>query len=361
MHAFGLAAAAVRHRSMSVHKRNVLSMSTDLLISAAGAGASVAESPPLSADAPALLRRPLALSPSRAQDFKQCPLLYRFRTIDRLPEPPSPAAVRGTLVHAVLEEMFGRPAATRSPEPTAATVDDVWQRLRADHAEWDVMFGDLDETSWLDSARDLVRTYFTLEDPTRFDAESCEMQLEVTIGDSVPLRGFVDRIDVARTGQIRVVDYKTGKAPGEGFEAKAMYQLKFYALMLWRLRGVVPTQLKLLYLADAKPLTYAPSEQELVVFERMLGALWQAISSAIESGDFRPQKTKLCGWCSHQALCPEYGGTPPPYPGPPTAGTHTAVAAQPASALTVGARPTPDLAAAGLAAVGLATGEPSGN
>jgi len=33
-----------------------------------------------------------SLSPSRASDFKTCPLLYRFRSIDRLPEPPSPAA-----------------------------------------------------------------------------------------------------------------------------------------------------------------------------------------------------------------------------------------------------------------------------
>ena len=32
------------------------------------------------------VRRPLALSPSRASDFKSCPLLYRLRAIDRLPE-----------------------------------------------------------------------------------------------------------------------------------------------------------------------------------------------------------------------------------------------------------------------------------
>ncbi|MCW2507314.1 MAG: RecB family exonuclease, partial [Modestobacter sp.] len=50
-------------------------------------------------------RRP-SLSPSRAADFKTCPLLYRFRTIDRLPERKTKAAVRGTLVHAVLEKLY---------------------------------------------------------------------------------------------------------------------------------------------------------------------------------------------------------------------------------------------------------------
>ena len=56
-----------------------------------------------------------SLSPSRAADFKTCPLLYRFRTIDRIPEPPTSDQARGTLVHAVLERLFDLPAAERTP------------------------------------------------------------------------------------------------------------------------------------------------------------------------------------------------------------------------------------------------------
>ncbi|MQA24237.1 MAG: PD-(D/E)XK nuclease family protein, partial [Micromonosporaceae bacterium] len=61
-----------------------------------------------------------SLSPSRAADFKTCPLLYRFRTIDRLPERPTPDQARGTLVHAVLERLFDAPAADRTLEHAAA-------------------------------------------------------------------------------------------------------------------------------------------------------------------------------------------------------------------------------------------------
>ena len=62
-------------------------------------------------EAPVALPDPVlgSLSPSRAADFKSCPLLYRFRCIDRLPEAPSLAATRGTVVHAVLEELFDLP------------------------------------------------------------------------------------------------------------------------------------------------------------------------------------------------------------------------------------------------------------
>jgi putative RecB family exonuclease len=263
-------------------------------------------------------RRP-SLSPSRAADFKSCPLLYRFRVIDRLPERKSAAAVRGTLVHAVLEKLYDLPPAERSREAAQAMVPAAWAELQADPdvAELFAEGGDGAGTgleAWLGSAGRLVDTYFTLEDPTRIQPAGREELVEVTLPDGLLLRGFVDRIDVAANGALRVVDYKTGAMPREAFEAKALFQMKFYALVLWRTRGVVASQLKLLYLGDGDTLTYAPEEAELVRFERTLQAIWSAIERAVATGDFRPNKSRLCGWCDHQALCPSFGGTPPPFP-----------------------------------------------
>ena len=82
-------------------------------------------------------------------------------------------------------------------------------------------------------------------------------------------------------------------------------------------RGVVPAQLKLIYLADRLSLQYAPSEAELRGFGNAVGALWQAIASALETGNFPARRGRMCRWCTHQAHCPEFGGTPPPYPGAP--------------------------------------------
>jgi putative RecB family exonuclease len=270
-----------------------------------------------------VVRRP-ALSPSRAGDFKQCPLLYRFRAVDRLPETPSVAQVRGIAVHAVLEELFALPAAERVPDRAHALLAPVWQRLREERPELVDLFPEGDE-AWLEQAAGMIDSYFTLEDPRRFDPEARELLVETELSSGVLLRGYIDRIDVAPTGEIRVVDYKTGAAPREIGEAKALFQMKFYALVLWRLRGVVPRQLRLMYLADRQSLTYTPDEAELRRFERTLDAVWQAILRAGKTGDFRPNRSRLCDWCSHQALCPEFGGTPPPYPGwpEPDAGEET--------------------------------------
>ncbi|MDP9240249.1 MAG: RecB family exonuclease [Actinomycetota bacterium] len=270
-----------------------------------------------------------SLSPSRASDFKSCPLLYRFRSIDRLPEPPSPAAVRGTLVHSVLERLFDLPAGQRTLVAAEALVAPEWQRLVEAEPEVTEMFADAGEMlPWLESARPLLAAYFRLEDPNQLEPAEREQLVEALLPSGLRLRGYVDRLDVAPTGEIRVVDYKTGAAPREAFEGKALFQLKFYALIIWRIRGVVPRQLRLLYLGDRDMLTYTPDEGELARFERTLEALWAAIARATAAEDFRPSPSRLCEWCQHQALCPSFGGTPPPFPAvPPADGADAADAA----------------------------------
>ena len=256
-----------------------------------------------------------SLSPSRAGDFMTCPLLFRYRTIDRLPQEPSSAAVRGTLVHAVLERLFDLPAAERTPESAATLLGPEWARLR--EAEPDVarLFADEAElAAWLQSAKQLLDGYFTLEDPRLLDPAERESYVEVVLPGGLRLRGIVDRIDVAPSGDVRICDYKTGRSPGEAFEGKALFQMKFYALVLWRTRGIVPRRLQLMYLGDREVLAYSPDEADLLATERKLLALWTAIEKAVQAREFRPNPSRLCDWCDHHALCPAQGGTVLPWP-----------------------------------------------
>ncbi|WP_144127484.1 RecB family exonuclease [Catellatospora sichuanensis] len=267
-------------------------------------------------------RLPLpSLSPSRAADFKTCPLLYRFRSIDRIPEQPTPEQVRGTLVHAVLEKLFDSPAAQRTRPVADEMVTPQWERLVEEQPELATLF-DAEESmsreEFLSSATDLLGGYFAVEDPRRLEPAEREQLIEAVLGaegeQQLLIRGYIDRLDVSPDGAIRVVDYKTGGAPREAFEARALFQLKFYALVLWRTRGVVPRVLRLLYLKDAEVCDYTPDAEELTRFEKTLFALWKAIETATAAQDFRPKPSKLCAWCSHQQRCPEFGGTMPPFP-----------------------------------------------
>jgi putative RecB family exonuclease len=271
--------------------------------------------PPAGSPDPVML--PMALSPSRAGDFMTCPLLYRFRVVDKLPERKSAAAARGTLVHAVLEHLFDLPGGQRTPTAAAALLEPQWARLVADDPELKALADDADggPDGWLAGAVDLLERYFRLEDPNRLEPAERELFVHTRVGEEgLLLRGFVDRVDVAPNGAIRIVDYKTGRAPGPMFEGKALFQMKFYALVIWKTRGVLPARLQLMYLGDGQVVTYDPDEADLRATERKVTALWAAIRNAATRGQWPANPSRLCSWCDHQALCPSFGGTPPPLP-----------------------------------------------
>ncbi|MDO5031587.1 RecB family exonuclease [Corynebacterium sp.] len=261
--------------------------------------------------------RPLALSPSRASDYQQCPLLYRFRAIDRLEEPKTLAQVKGTLVHAVLEKMHKLPAQQRDYPAAVKMIKPEWAVLLEADPSLRELVPEEAELDFFVEARSLIKGYFQMENPQGFDAHECEMYVDTVLPNGVPVRGFIDRVDVAPTGEVRVVDYKTGKKPLPRYSHDARFQMHFYALVYWRLFDTIPTQLRLMYLKVLDSMFLSPSREELEYFERDLGQLWARIEGDGRSGTFRPKKSKLCGWCAFQDLCPEFGGTPPEYPGWP--------------------------------------------
>lgn len=258
-------------------------------------------------------RRP-GLSPSRANDFAQCPLLFRFRVVDRLPEPPSAAATRGTLVHAVLERLFDAPAGGRTLEHAHALLPEEWAALRVAHPEYAELFGTDDDTAWLTTAAELLRTYFSLEDPNRLEPAARELVVESQLEDGPLLRGIVDRLDEAPDGSLRVVDYKTGKSPRQGYEGSALFQMRFYGLVIWRTRGVIPRMLQLVYLGDGQVIRHEPREAELATVEARIRTTWDQIRTTAVAGDWQPRTSALCGWCAHQSRCPAFGGLPPQIP-----------------------------------------------
>ena len=219
-------------------------------------------------------------------------------------------------MHAVLERLFDLPAPQRTPEAATALLAPEWERLVAAEPELAGLL-DVDEDgavdAWFAQAQGLVERWFTLEDPTRLEPAERELYIEAEL-DGLVLRGYVDRLDVAPDGALRVVDYKTGRSPSELFERSSLFQMRFYALVLWRLRGVVPRMLQLVYLGNGEVVRYQPDEADLLATERGVKALWAAIERAAQTGDWRPRVSRLCDWCEHRALCPEWGGTPPPLP-----------------------------------------------
>lgn len=246
------------------------------------------------------------LSPSRASDFKQCPQLFKFRAIDRLPEPVSVHQARGTTAHLALERLYDRAAAERTPETLYDLFREAWSELRSTE-EYSGLFEDADaERSWGVASLELLRNYFSIEDPARVVPLDRELDLLEDLGEGVVIRGILDRIDETPDGELVIVDYKTGKAPPERYAASAFFAMKIYAMLIRQRLGRTPRELRLIYLNGPTQYTMPVSDAVLDGVERQVRALWSSIERAIERGDYRPSPSILCDWCSFRALCPAF-------------------------------------------------------
>jgi putative RecB family exonuclease len=257
---------------------------------------------------------PTSLSPSRSADYQQCPLLYRFKTIDQLPEEPSIAAVRGTLVHSVLENIFDAPAGKRTYDLAVSLFYSALEALAESKPAEAALIYDETVEKTLAPVRPLLETYFAMEDPNRLEPHARELAMSVELDAGFEIRGFIDRVDRTPSGDIRIVDYKSGKAPSPVYAEKAMFQMRFYGLAWWRINNEIPRMLQLMYLGNGQFLRYEPTQNDLVVTEKKILALRSAIAHSADHQSFPPNPSKLCGWCSFKPICPAFGGTPPPIP-----------------------------------------------
>jgi putative RecB family exonuclease len=262
------------------------------------------------------LEVPVSLTPSKIATFKDCGLAFRFSAIDKLPEPPSVPATRGTLVHATLERLFGLPAEARTVEASLVCLHEAVAAM-ADDPEY-VGLGLTDEqaATFHDEAEVLVRRYFELEDPTAIRPIGLELKLEVDVplpsGSTVTLRGIIDRLELDAEGSLVVTDYKSGKPPGPRQEQQRLGGVHFYAFLCEQLFGERPSKVQLLYLGGGHPQSIAinPTEQSTRGLQRRVAAIWTAIERACEHEAFKPQVTPLCDWCAFKAHCPAFGGDP---------------------------------------------------
>lgn len=246
----------------------------------------------------------LRLSPSRITEFNNCPQLYKYRVIDQLPEPPSLDAERGTLVHAVLHDLFESPREERTYDKALSLVPQRWQEQQELKPELKELISSQKE--WLDRVSSLLNTYFLLEDPQNFDATHREIHLENHLSETVYLHGYVDRIDVAPTGEVRIIDYKTGRSPKPGWEEKALFQLRVYALLYYKQSGVLPKLLQLIYLGDGRIVKSAPREDDLTNVEDSLHKTAEQILRAVRENLWPTRTSRLCDWCYFKSICPAF-------------------------------------------------------
>lgn len=245
------------------------------------------------------------LSPSRAGDFKTCPQLFKFRAIDRIPEPVSIYQARGTTSHLALQRLFDEPMAVRTPDRLFDLFRQAWTEIRSEE-EFEGLFESVDEErEWGLQSLELLANYFAIEDPTSFDPADRELDLLEDL-DGMMIRGILDRMDRTDDGRLVITDYKTGKAPPEAYALPAFFALKIYALLIRNSTGETPSEVRLLYLNGPTLYRLPIEDRQLDAMHAQLRALWTAIDRAMESERFPARPGRLCDWCSYKEICPAW-------------------------------------------------------
>ena len=260
---------------------------------------------------------PRTLSPSKVATFTKCALAFRYSAIDKLPEPPSEAATKGTLVHAALERLFQHEPEERTRATATHCLAQALEAMRDDEDFTGLELDHDAEEAFVSDAATLIDHYFAMEDPRTIRPIGLEITLEIP-RNGYAIRGIIDRLELDDDGELVVTDYKTGRAPPERFAQGRLDGVNIYATMCAELFGKRPAKVRLLYLRDRTVVTDAPTERSEQTMTRKIDAIWQAVEKSCSTGDFRPKPSRLCDWCGFRPYCPAQGGTlldPPGKPG----------------------------------------------
>ena len=245
---------------------------------------------------------PPRLSPSGASTYEQCPRRWRFRYVDRLPDPPGAPALTGSFAHSVLERLLQDEPAERTRDRAKELARAVWPEVEADD---DYQALELDATqarefrwkAWL-----AIEGLWAIEDPTGVDVRATEHDVEATLA-GVPFRGIVDRLDQEPDGLV-VTDYKSGKAPPPRYAPARLAQVLLYAAAVRESTGEQPVRARLLYLGQ-KIIDVAVTDHELGSVTDSLASTWSAIGESCRTDTFEPRTGPLCGWYPFADRCLE--------------------------------------------------------
>lgn len=245
---------------------------------------------------------PSHLSPSSAAAFDQCPRRWRFKYIDRQPEPSGQAALVGSFAHLVLEYLCGLPSIHRTPDQAKALAKELWDDFAQDE-DYVALELSTDEArafrwqAWLS-----IAGLWDIEDPASVEVVSTEQKVKVTLGD-VPFVGVIDRVDRC-ADRLVVSDYKSGSLPGARWRSDKLHQVMLYAAALTRSTDEQPDRARLLYLGQ-RILDVSVTDRRIEEAEEQLATTWGEISTACSDDDYPPKTGVLCGWCPFVNQCDE--------------------------------------------------------
>jgi DNA helicase-2/ATP-dependent DNA helicase PcrA len=243
-----------------------------------------------------LLPESLHFSASSLQTYQECPMKYKFQKVLLVPSVPKPYFSLGSVVHTVIEHLSRDQQEGIAPTRDRALMmlDQFWTRTGFSSRT--------QESQKRGEAGRLLDTYLA------WQAENPNTILDIEQGFSFllsghPVTGYIDRVEQTPAGGYVVIDFKTGKKPGD-LTKKSLpdnIQLNLYSLAVQELYGVLPQKTSLYFLGDDNQVDYIPTPESIAAFQETMNGLVEKILAE----EFPATPSWGCRWCDYSLLCGE--------------------------------------------------------
>lgn len=160
---------------------------------------------------------------------------------------------------------------------------------------------------WLDNGPGMVEAYANWRENVGWDLLDIAGQPAVELallfelpGLELPIRGYIDRVFVLPTGEVAVVDIKTGREP------ETPEQLGLYRVGLGIVHGIWPSWG---YFWSPDKGHGQPHDLEMYTPE-LFSMMFNEAINGINAGSFLPKPANACrNWCGVARFCHAVGGS----------------------------------------------------
>lgn len=243
----------------------------------------------------------MRLSYSSLDTYQSCPLKYKYREIDKIPEPKSKEAVFGTLVHSVMKFIHAPGLIHPTLEQALDYFGKHWNSAVFENKE-------IEERAAFSQGVQMIQKYYAAHQPADFTIVDLESRFSITIGSEAAgihtVSGIIDRIDKTETGY-EIIDYKTSRKLPSQEKIDTDLQLSIYLRAFLERYPKEKEHLEsitvsLYFLQHGVKLSSKRTAADLAA----LDTLFLDVIAKIENEEFDPILSPLCDWCSYQKICP---------------------------------------------------------
>lgn len=243
----------------------------------------------------ARLNGQLQLSASAVEDYRTCPLKYKFGHLLKIPTGPQAALTFGSVMHRSVRHYFElRRKSLPSFEEMKKYFESVWKSAGYEDS--------YQEETYRRTGLDQLREFVALQNARPLEAGEIELEkgFRLALGD-ILLEGRIDQINPLGDHQVELVDYKTGR-PRPASEADKSLQLSVYALAARRELRLEPARLSLYYLTNNQSVSTVRTAKQLEEAAEKI----REVAGQIRAQRFEPTPGFACKWCDYVPICPAH-------------------------------------------------------